>query len=81
MYISSQNITNLVHRVAEKAKADGYLNTSINTLHLTMSLWGMTVGMLQLLKVRGAFMQENLDIKQEDLIETYIAIFSKGITV
>ncbi len=81
MYKSSQNITNLVYRIAERAKADGFLNASINSLHLTMSLWGMTVGMLQLLKVRGTFMEENLDIKQDDLIETYISIFSKGITI
>jgi len=79
MYKSSQNITNLVNRIAEKAQAEGYLNPKINPLHLTMSLWGMTVGMLQLLKVRGAFMEENLSIMKDDLIETYIAIFSKGI--
>jgi len=79
MYKSSQNITNLVNRIAEKAQAEGYLNPKINPLHLTMSLWGMTVGMLQLLKVRGAFMEENLTIMKDDLIETYIAIFSKGI--
>lgn len=80
MYISSQNITNLVYRIAEKAKVEGFLNSNINPLHLTMSLWGMTVGMLQLLKVRGTVMEENLAIKEIDLIETYIEIFSKGIT-
>lgn len=80
MYKSSKNITNLVYRIAERAKADGFVQQSINSMHLTMSLWGMTVGMLQLLKVRGAFMEENLEIKEDDLIETYITIFSKGIT-
>lgn len=80
MYKSSQNITNLVYRIAEKAKKEGFLNESINSLHLTMSLWGMTVGMLQLLKVRGAFMEENLSLFEADLIETYIQIFKKGIT-
>jgi TetR/AcrR family transcriptional regulator len=80
MYQSSQNITNLVQRITNKAKEEGFLNPAINPLHLAMSLWGMTVGMLQLLKVRGTFMEENLDIKEDDLIETYIAIFSKGIT-
>ena len=79
MYKSSQNITNLVHRVAQKAQSEGFLNSSINTLHLTMSLWGMTVGMLQLLKVRGAFIEENLAVTEDELIETYIAIFSRGI--
>jgi TetR/AcrR family transcriptional regulator len=79
MYISSQNITNLVQRIAEKAKAEGFLNPEINPLHLTMSLWGMTVGMLQLLKVRGAFMLENLAVSEDELIENYITIFSKGI--
>lgn len=80
MYQSSQNITNLVQRIANKAKAEGFLNAAINPLHLAMSLWGMTVGMLQLLKVRGSFMEENMGIKEDDLIETYIGIFSKGIT-
>jgi AcrR family transcriptional regulator len=81
MYKSSQNITKLVYRIAERAKSDGFVQQSINSLNLTMSLWGMTVGMLQLLKVRGSFMEENMDIKEADLIETYIAIFSKGITI
>lgn len=80
MYQSSQNITNLVFRIAEKAKNDGYLKPSINPLHLTMSLWGMTVGMLQLLKVRGTVIEENHSIKEIDLLETYISIFSKGIS-
>lgn len=80
MYISSQNITNLVYRIAEKAKDEGFLNSKINPLHLTMSLWGMTVGMLQLLKVRGTVIEESLAIQETDLIETYITIFSKGIT-
>jgi TetR/AcrR family transcriptional regulator len=80
MYKSSQNITNLVQRIAEEAKVEGFLNSKIDPLHLTMSLWGMTVGMLQLLKVRGTVMEENLAITETDLIETYIAIFSKGIT-
>lgn len=79
MYQSSQNITNLVQRITNKAKSEGFLNAAINPLYLAMSLWGMTVGMLQLLKVRGPLMEENLAIKEEELIETYIAIFSKGI--
>lgn len=79
MYKSSQNITNLVHRVAQEAQSEGFLNLSINTLNLTMSLWGMTVGMLQLLKVRGTFLKENHAITEDELIETYISIFSKGI--
>lgn len=79
MYQSSQNITNLVQRITSKAKAEGFLNVDIDPLHLAMSLWGMTVGMLQLLKVRGALMEENLSIKEDELIETYVTIFSQGI--
>jgi TetR/AcrR family transcriptional regulator len=79
MYISSQNITNLVHRIAEKAKSEGDLNKDVNPLFLTMSLWGMTVGILQLLKVRGVFMSENLEITEDNIVDTYITIFSKGI--
>jgi AcrR family transcriptional regulator len=79
MYKSSQNITNLVNRIATTAQLEGSLNAAINPLHLTMSLWGMTVGMLQLLKVRGTFMEENLAITEDDLIENYITIFAQGI--
>lgn len=79
MYQSSQNITNLVQRITSKAKEEGFLNVDIDPLHLAMSLWGMTVGMLQLLKVRGSLMEENMGIKEDELIETYISIFSNGI--
>ena len=80
MYKSSQNISNLVYRVANEAKAEGLLNENINPLHLTMSMWGMTVGMLQLLKVRGPLLEENFSLTEDELINTYIEIFKKGIT-
>lgn len=79
MYQSSQKISLLVQRISQKAKEDGYLASSINPIHLAMSIWGMTVGMLQLLKVRGSLMEEHFAIKEQELIETYISIFAKGI--
>ena len=80
MYKSSENITNLVYRVANEAKEEGLLNENIKPLHLTMSMWGMTVGMLQLLKVRGNLLEENFSLTEDELINTYIEIFKKGIT-
>ena len=80
MYQSSQNITNLVYRIASQAKEEGLLNEKVNPMHLTMSLWGMTVGMLQLLKVRGPLIEESFAISEDDLMETYLEIFRKGIS-
>lgn len=78
MYESTDNITKLVSRIAVKAQEDGSLNPAIDPVHFTMSLYGMTVGMLQLIKVRGVMLKEKMNISEEDLLDTMMEILENG---
>lgn len=75
---ASDNITKLVVEIAQKAKDDGLLNPNIVPLHFTVCLWGMTVGMTQLMKVRGRIFEENSNIFEQDLLESYAQILENG---
>ncbi len=79
MHQSGENITNLIVGIATKAQENGTLNANINPLILSMSLWGMSVGMLQLIKVRGAIMKEKLHISEKDLVSTFIEMLENGV--
>jgi len=79
MHQSGENITNLIVGIATKAQENGTLNAKINPLILSMSLWGMSVGMLQLIKVRGAIMKEKLHISEKDLVNTFIEMLENGV--
>ncbi len=79
MYASSSAITAIVAKIANQAKVEGKLNPNLDPLNLTMILWGMTVGILQLLKVRGPLMQKELNITENQILETYLETFISGI--
>jgi TetR/AcrR family transcriptional regulator len=79
MYGFSEKITGLVLDIVLKAQAEGTLNAHIAPIHLTMSMWGMTVGMLQLIKVRGSLMHEKMAVEEHDLLDTFLDVFENGI--
>ena len=76
---ASDNITKLVVEIAQKAKENGTLNLSVNPLHFTIILWGMTMGVHQLFKIRGKNIQENLNISEQELLESYVQFLDNGI--
>ena len=75
---ASENITKFVVEIAQKAKDEGSLNPNINPLHFTVCIWGMTVGMTQLMKVRGKIFEESLNISEQDLLNSYVQILENG---
>ena len=75
---ASENITKFVVEIAQKAKDEGSLNPDINPLHFTVCMWGMTVGMTQLMKVRGKIFEESLNISEQDLLCSYVQILENG---
>jgi TetR/AcrR family transcriptional regulator len=79
MYEAGEDFTKLVTGFITRAKEDGSLNQSITPLYFTFCLWGMIVGMLQLVKVRGAIMQEKMNLSEEDLLNTFIECLENGI--
>lgn len=79
MYQTSEQISRLVAGIAARAKAEGSLNPNIDPMLFTMCLWGMTVGMLQLIKVRGKFLKEKMHLSEKKMLDTFIESLIHGI--
>ncbi len=79
MFETSAKITKLVFQIVDEAKTEGYIRKEINPMHLSMTMWGMTVGMLQLFKVRGTTLSETFAITEDELFNNYLDIFINGI--
>ena len=73
-------ITAVVVGMLEKAKSEGTLNKNIDALNFTFCLWGMTMGMIQLINVRGHLMQQELGLTEETLLNNYLQSLEFGIT-
>ena len=76
---ASNNITHLVMDIAEEARKNGSLNPNIDPLHFTMCMWGMTIGVHQLIKVRGKIFEEHFNVSEMDLINSFLQILENGI--
>ncbi|WP_194972675.1 TetR/AcrR family transcriptional regulator [Aquiflexum lacus] len=79
MYGSSNAITELVSKIAFEAKEKGELNENLDPLHFTMILWGTTVGILQMLKVRGALIESKLNITENQILDSFLELFFQGV--
>ena len=79
MYESGRDISNLIVDIATKAQNEGTLNPAINPLHFSFCIWGMTVGVFQLIKVRGTLMKEKMNISEQDLLNTFLQTLENGI--
>ncbi len=79
MQQSGEKIMKIVVGIAGRAREEGTLNPKISPVILAMSLWGMAVGMLQLIKVRGAIMKEKLNISEKDLLNSFIQLLENGV--
>lgn len=80
MYKSSDEISKIVAHIVIEGQKQNLINPSFNPYELTMNLWAMTVGVLQLFKVRGALISEKFDISEQNLLDNYLTIFLKGIS-
>jgi TetR/AcrR family transcriptional regulator len=78
---TSNDITNLVVQIAQKAQQNGSLSPSMNPYHFTACMWGMTTGIHQLMKIRGKNMQENQNISEQDLLDSYVQILINGMKI
>jgi TetR/AcrR family transcriptional regulator len=74
----SDDITNLVVQIAQKAQENGSLSPSMNPYHFSACMWGMTTGIHQLMKIRGKNMQENQNISEQELLDSYVQILING---
>lgn len=79
MYKTGEDFTILVNGIVDEAKQNGSLNSNIDSLYFTFCIWGMIVGVLQLIKVRGTIMHEKMNISEEDLLNTFMETLINGI--
>jgi hypothetical protein len=72
------DITELVVGIAQKTQQDSSLNPTINPVHFTICMWGMTVGIHQMIKLEEKY-TENLNISEQDLLAAMFRILENGI--
>jgi len=79
MYVSSDKISKLVLGIAHEAQNNGTLNPNLNPLHITMILWGISVGVVQLIKVKGLIIKEKMEIEEQELLNTFLNFLDNGL--
>jgi TetR/AcrR family transcriptional regulator len=75
---SSNEITEFVVNIIKSAQNDGSINPEVNPYHFTATMWGMTIGVLHLIKVRGKNLNEHQNISEQDLLNCYVQILIDG---
>ena len=78
MYSSSEAISALVAGIVNAAIQEGSLNENIDAEQFTMCLYGATVGLMQLLKVRGTVMKTRMKITEHQIINTFLEVLENG---
>ena len=76
--LSTHKLINFVTSIAQNAKADAKLHPSIDPGQFTFCLWGMLIGMTQLIKVRGNNMIQNQGFAEKDVTNTFISLIERG---
>ncbi len=79
LYKASEDIAKVVIGITEKAQKEGFINPNLDPDSFTWCLYGMTVGVLQLAKVRGESIKEHMDISEESILNTYLKVLEFGI--
>lgn len=75
---SVNNLVYFVNGIAIKAKEQNLLNPNIEPMQYTFCLWGVLMGMTQLIKVRGDAMQGYLGFTEQDIINTFMIQMEGG---
>jgi AcrR family transcriptional regulator len=78
---SSYKIAQMVAEIAQKAKDNKSLNPNIDPINFSICLWGMTVGMIQLIKVRGAIIKQYQGISYKQILSSFVQIVETGIKI
>lgn len=78
MYLSSDKIAKLVSGIAKEAQNNGTLNSNLNPIHFTMVLWGISIGIVQLIKVRGITIKSKMNIEEQEILDTFFQFLDNG---
>ena len=75
---SIKKLIQFVNEITISAKEKGLLNTQLDPIQYTFCLWGMLIGMSQMIKVRGASMKDYLGFTEKDIIATFMNQLEMG---
>lgn len=78
---ASFEITQLIIGITINAKEAGKFKPDIDPLQFSICLWGMTVGMIQLIKVRGPLIKKHNRISEKEIIQSFIGMIMNGVKV
>ncbi|MEM9886579.1 MAG: TetR/AcrR family transcriptional regulator [Bacteroidota bacterium] len=76
---ASQNITSLVVSVLDRAKIQGLVRANLNASEFTYIVWGTCNGMVQLIDMRSAILEKDLNKSSSDVYASYVDFVIKGI--
>ena len=79
MRMVSGKIIVLIISIIERGQREGRIDEKINPSVLSFSMWGMTVGVMQLLEVKAAAIKSQKHLTEKDILTNFIHIFEKGI--
>jgi TetR/AcrR family transcriptional regulator len=75
---ASSQITHFVVSIVKNAQADGSVKPDLDPYLFTATMWGMSIGILHLIKVHGKYLEENQHISELDLLKSYVDVFENG---
>ena len=75
---STNNLIHFVNSITIRAKESGYLNSSLDPIKYTFCLWGMLIGMCQMLQVRGKLLKNEYGFTEKDIINTFMSQLEEG---
>lgn len=79
MFQSSMAITKFVISIIEKGQSENLIEKNINALDFSMVMWGMTTGMVQLIKLRGELMKDKMNLDTDEIVHLFVSTFENGI--
>ncbi|MEM1340652.1 MAG: TetR/AcrR family transcriptional regulator [Bacteroidota bacterium] len=74
-----KEITELIVSIIEQGKSKNEIKKSIDPAILSFSMWGMTVGIMQLIKSKSEAIRAHPGLTEDKIIEEYISVFISGI--
>lgn len=78
---ASFEITRLIIDITLRAKESGQFKPDMDPMHFSICLWGMTVGMIQLIKVRGPIIKKYNGIADREIIQSFIDMILHGVKI
>ena len=72
-------ISELIISIIKNGQIDGSIDSAINPENLSFTMWGMTVGIMQLIKVKAALIKSRKGLTDKNILNNYLKIFENGI--